>query len=342
MTGGDNLHQGNGFYSSIAIATSFDFGHTWPAYRYNLNAFGFPNFPVPTQNTSLGPEAQQGAWGKNVCIGNNCWLTQFFFSSAYGRYAVLRPKYSISDVLHNPYIVAQGQLANSLGDAVPSAFVDDIGYSFWQPRTVYMYEIHNYATGDSQLNEPTLPRGNSDLMVARAALNGGGSQLAFQKWYQGSFLQQPGMGGLETPIFPAGDPSNCEGAGQLKTMGSISYVQATQQYLLTFVCIAPQGNPATGNGNAGAAWFFSTNSDLSHPEQWSTPQQIIGSWHPFDPAAQSCNDYDGWYPTFMSLSQKSAHLSTTGYVFYMKGCTGGGETPGGRQYSTRAFTITTN
>jgi len=77
-------------------------------------------------------------------------------------------------------------------------------------------------------------------------------------------------------------------------------------------------------------------------EQWTTPQQIIGTWREYDPKVTSCNDYNGWYPTFMSLGQMSAHLGTTGYVFYMKGCTGSGETPGRRQYSTRAFTITAN
>jgi hypothetical protein len=44
----------------------------------------------------------------------------------------------------------------------------------------------------------------------------------------------------------------------------------------------------------------------------------------------------------MSLGRESGHLDTTGYVFYMKSCTGSGETPGGRRYSIRAFTITTN
>jgi len=43
----------------------------------------------------------------------------------------------------------------------------------------------------------------------------------------------------------------------------------------------------------------------------------------------------------MSLNHKPGHLTTSGYVFYMKGCTGGGATPGGRQFSTRAFIINT-
>jgi uncharacterized protein (TIGR03437 family) len=43
----------------------------------------------------------------------------------------------------------------------------------------------------------------------------------------------------------------------------------------------------------------------------------------------------------MSLGKKPAHLSTSGYVFYLWGCQGGG-TPGpGRQFAARTFTITT-
>jgi hypothetical protein len=110
---------------------------------------------------------------------------------------------------------------------------------------------------------------------------------------------------------------------------------------ITFVCLSPMGDPANGKGTPGAAWFFSTNRDLSHPENWTTPQQIIGSWSEYDPADTTCNDFNGWYPTFMSLDEKSGHLNTNGFVFYMKGCTGFGEvSAGGRQYSTRTFAIT--
>ncbi len=55
--------------------------------------------------------------------------------------------------------------------------------------------------------------------------------------------------------------------------------------------------------------------------------------------AGSCSDYKGWYPTLMSLGAKPGHLSTSAYGFYLWGCQGAG-TPGGRQYSSRAFTMT--
>jgi DNA-directed RNA polymerase specialized sigma24 family protein len=59
------------------------------------------------------------------------------------------------------------------------------------------------------------------------------------------------------------------------------------------------------------------------------------------PAAAGCfRNFNGWYPTLMSLQHKPGHLTTSGYVFYMNGCTDN-ESPGGRQFSSRAFQIHT-
>ena len=339
LTGGDNVQQNNSFYSTIGVATSFDFGHTWPAYHYDLNPYGFLNNPLPGQDSSVGPDDGLGASGNNVCIGNNCFLTQIFPNPAYGRYAALYPLITIEDVLESKITQKLQGLTEHMGDAVPAAFVDDVGWNFHSP--VYLYEIHNYAPGLADFTNPALPYNpTSDLMIARAQLNGGTAPLSFEKWYGGSFLQS-GAGGLETPIFPSGPFASCEDPSQDRTMGSISYVAATQQYLLTFVCMSQNGNPANEDGVAGAAWFFSTSYDLSNPNEWTTPQEIIGSWRPYDPKVQNCNSFNGWYPSFMSLGQRSGYLTTTGYVFYMQGCSSG-DTPGGRQYSTRTFTITTD
>lgn len=346
LTGGDNVLAGNSFYSTIAVATSNDFGHSWPSYRYSLDPNGLPLYPLPSQNPSTGPEAPSGATGNSVCIGNDCTAAPWPPDSNYGRYAVLHPQVTIADAMQNKE--TKGGLSNSMGDSVPSAFVDDVHAGDESDShdeghdPLYLYEVHNYAVGPTGLDFPQLPNGqNSDLMIARAQLNGGQAPLVFNKWYQGKF-SEPGLGGFETSIFPNGAFENCEASGQLKTMGSISYVEVTQQYLLTFVCISPRGDPGSQSTGPGAAWFFSTNYDVSRQDQWSTPQEIVGSWSPFiDPKTTSCNDYDGWYPAFMSLDHKPGHLTTSGYVFYMKGCTGGGATPGGREFSTRAFTITT-
>ena len=51
----------------------------------------------------------------------------------------------------------------------------------------------------------------------------------------------------------------------------------------TDVC-GSKGDPAKGVlGKGGAAWFWSTSSDLSS-QQWSTPQEIEGSWEQYEPA----------------------------------------------------------
>jgi hypothetical protein len=340
LLGGDNVKQGNSFYSTIAVATSFDFGHTWPAYRFDLNPWGFLNNPLPNQDSSVGPEQAFGAYANNVCAGNNCLLTQVFPDPAYGRYAVLYPQVTVQDVLDSSVTQKKKALTDHMGDAVPAAFVDDVGWSLQRP--LYLYELHNYAPGSPDLNDPPLlTNPTSDLMIARAQLNGGTAPLSFEKW-DGKTFSQDGAGGDEAPIFPSGPFANCEDPSQDRAMGSISYVPATQQYLLTFVCMSQNGNPANENGVAGAAWFFSTSYDLSNPGEWTTPQEIVGTWRPYvNQNGQSCNSFNGWYPSFMSLGQKPGYLTTTGYVFYMQGCSDG-DTPGGRQYSTRTFTITTN
>jgi hypothetical protein len=53
-----------------------------------------------------------------------------------------------------------------------------------------------------------------------------------------------------------------------------------------------------------------------------------------------CSSYKGFYPTLMSLDKKPGHLGTSGYVFYLWGCQTASTPPPGRQYSSRAFTIT--
>jgi hypothetical protein len=228
-------------------------------------------------------------------------------------------------------------------------------------------------------SNPQLSNGSiTDLVVSRAKLNGGTAPLEFKSWYAGTFdetrIVPPGApcnwwefcrkmsndglgaagGGLQTPILPvlSGPDAykTCQDTTiQSRVMGSISYVEDTQQYLLLFVCIS-HVDPTTNEAGDGAAWFYSTldatGDGLSDQSQWSQPQLITGSWEVFPPQVTPTNpgcarDYRGWYPTIMSLGTKPGHLSTIGYVFYMEGCTDS-LTLGGRKYSSRVFTITTN
>ncbi|MDQ2946514.1 MAG: IPT/TIG domain-containing protein, partial [Acidobacteriota bacterium] len=311
------------FYSTVGVATSQDYGRTWPTYRGN-SAFSF--VPLPSQNTSRGPEAPLGALGNSVCIGNDCSAAP---PASYGRYGVLSPSVSLATAM------ATGKpLSSTLGDAELSAFADDAASSAQD-----LYVVYDYHPGAGALADPRAPK--DDLMIARAKLNGGSAPLSFLKW-NGQAFNSPGLGGLDTPVFPAGPFENCEASGQNRFGGSISFVEDTQQYLLTFVCTSPS-DPAGGSGAApkkGAAWFYSTGYDLSDPRQFTQPQEIIGSWNEFDNSG-GCPDYQGWYPSFMSPGKKPGHLSTSGYAFYLSGCQTSNTPPPGRRYSSRAFTITT-
>ncbi len=316
-TGGSASHDGA--YITTGIATSFDYGHTWPSYR------GTPSFTfaeLPGGNPTQGPDAPFGALGASVCWGNDCTVTP---PDNYGRYATLTTPLSLNTLMERGTTLGN----SNYGDSEPSAFVDDASP---QPNR-YVYAVHNYLP-DAQTN---------DLALARAPLNGGAAPLSFLKWNGQSFTE-PGLGGDESPVLPVnGAFGNCADPKQSRHAGSISYVDETQQYLLVFVCDSPS-DPSGVNTDPGigSAWFYSTSYDLSDPTQWSPAQEISGSWLPWDNSG-GCQSYRGWYPTLMSLDHKSAHLSTHGYVFYMAGCQGGAQDPNRpkRQYSSRAFTITT-
>ena len=295
-------------YISLAVATSLDYGKNWPTYR------GTPSFnfvPLPGVNQTQGPNAPLGAMGKDVCMGNDCTSTP---PANYGRYAVITPTTSLASLM-----AAALPLTSKYGEQEIAGFVDDV----------------------SGVANPYVYATFSQVQVGRAQLDGGSAPLSFKKW-DGHGFNAPGIGGVQQSVIPTGPFQNCEAPAQTQFGASISYVEDTQQYLLIFVCTS--GNDPVlgpnGPGNHGAAWFWSTSSNLSDPTQWSAPQEIPGSWSEFD-LSGGCQSYNGWYPTFMSLGKKPGHLSTTGYVFYLWGCQGGG-TPGpGRQFSSRQFTITT-
>jgi hypothetical protein len=133
---------------------------------------------------------------------------------------------------------------------------------------------------------------------------------------------------------------NCGGSLQNRTNGSIAYLDATQQYILFFTCTS-NGDPggSSNTGNIGAAWFYSTSHDLTDPTQWSTPQEIVGSWAEFNQSG-ICNSFPGWYHAWMSPGAKPGHIGTEGHVFYLWGCANNTPTSPARQLSSRAFTIT--
>jgi uncharacterized protein (TIGR03437 family) len=303
-TGGTILDTSND-YISLAIATSLDYGKTWPTYR------GTPTFsfvPLPDFNTTQAPNAPMGALGKNVCMGNDCTTTP---PAAYGRYPVVTGTTSLAT-----FMAAGTPLTSKYGEQEISGFVDDVSTGTGK----YIYT------------------NSGNVRVSRAQLNGGSAPLTFLKW-NGTAFASPGLGGAEPSVLPNGPFQNCEAPAQNQYGSSISYVDDTQQYLLTFLCVSP-GDPALGvhpGSPQGAAWFYSTTYSLSDQTSWSPPQEITGSWQPIDNSG-GCPDYKGFYPSFMSPGKSAGHLSLTGHVFYLWGCQGGG-TPGGRAFSSRSFTI---
>ena len=302
-------------YISLAIATSLDYGKTWPTYR-GTPTFEF--FQMPAINPTQAPHSSHGtsgALGSDVCMGNDCITIP---PASYGRYPVVTPPMSLDSLMKGG-----APLMQKYGEQEISGFVDDVGGN----PMPYIYV------------------NSGDVRVAQAQLNGGTAPLQFSKW-TGTRFNSPGLGGTEISVLPQGAFANCEDPSQNQYGSSISYVDATRQYLLTFLCVS-QGDPNPPNGEPpsaakGAAWFYSTSYDLTDQSKWSTPSEIQGSWNQFDPNIQCSNGpytyYNGYYPSFMSLNKSPGHLSLTGYVFYLTGCQGG--TPGGRTFTTRAFTIT--
>jgi hypothetical protein len=291
-------------YISLGVATSLDYGKSWATYRATPT---FSFVPLPGFNTSQGPNAPLGALGKNVCMGNDCTTMP---PAAYGRYAVVTPLASL---------MAAQPLTAKLGEQEIPGFVDDVAGS----SKPYVYAL------------------SGDVRVARAQLTGGTAPLTFLKW-NGQAFASPGLGGSEISVLPAGAFENSEAPVQSQYGCSISYVEDTQQYLLTFLCVSP-GDPALGQRSSGsqcAAWFYSTSYNLADQTQWSVPREITGSWSPIDNSG-GCPDYKGFYPSFMSLGKTSGRLSLTGYVFYLWGCQDGGTPARGRQFSQRMFAITT-
>jgi hypothetical protein len=336
------------FYSTIGIATSDDFGRSWPMYRDNFTA-------LPDVNQTQGPMAPYGAWGGNVCPGSFCSSINLLQPPPqYGRYAISGPAISVTEAIQ----LLPGGLDTIIGDSEPAAFVDDARGD----GPVYVYVTYNYNPGSLIGNTP-LPDGrHTDISVSRIALNGGAARLKATHWYLNAF-DEPGLardgGGRESPIFPGANTTivfsalasyqHCLAPTQRREAASISFSEPTNQYVLVFVCLsqsdpaAEKGAPPAAGGFRGGAWFYSTINadeyDLSHQEQWSIPNEIKGSWSAIPGSAENpCSKgefLDGWYPSFMSIGARPGRLTAEGYVFYMNGCIDAR----GRTFSTRRFMI---
>jgi len=195
------------------------------------------------------------------------------------------------------------------GNALPSAFVDlDADGNY------YLYVTYGY--------HPASGADDGLVRVARARL--GADPLNFEKWYNGSF-SQPGIGGSDTGVTPS---AGCARGDQLHS--EINYNDDLGLYLLIFVCT---------NGPTGSrvgAWYYSTATSLDL-QNWTTPQMIRNTQFPVTvpcPGLTGGDQFDGWYPSTVSLGADAGHTRLTGYFFFLNGCNNGA-----RQFTSRTFTI---
>jgi hypothetical protein len=218
------------------------------------------------------------------------------------RYAVLKASAPEPTTPENPQI--------ALGDGLPSAFVD--GTILYVP-----YSFINGSAGDGLVR------------VARAPLGGSGP-LTFSKWHDGSF-SETGIGGLDSGVLPS------KGCNGYQINPEISYNDALGLYLMSFVCVSFQKDQQGVFQPYEGAWYFSTATSLDR-QNWAAPRMIENSQFPVTPGCGGANggiSIDGGYPSFMSPGSATGHTSTTGSVFFLKGCN-----VGTRAFTARTFAIT--
>ena len=203
--------------------------------------------------------------------------------------------------------------SSAMGDAIPSAVVDRSpgGDSF-------LYVVYGFHDGGFT------PSTDNRLRIARAKL--GADPVTFTKWYNGSF-SQPGMGGLDSGPLAAGCTPNT-----LQQMGEITFNDDLGAWLFIFVCTSGP------SGSRVASWYYSIATSLDK-EDWSTPSPIQNSQGPVTipcPTTGTGQQYDGYYPSFMSPGAAAGHTKLTGKAFFLNGCD-----TGARAFMARTFTITT-
>jgi hypothetical protein len=207
------------------------------------------------------------------------------------------------------------------GDALPSAFVDDV-----HPEKGYYVYVPYTFTGTPTTN------GDAHIHIARARLGRPG-KLTFEKWYvdpntnQGGWTEA-GIGGNESGLLqmPSCAPAFANQVAQ------ITYNEAYGVYMMTYACLQLTKSGTkwiTTNGS----WYYATATDLEK-QDWSPPQPIAGSSYPVPYGTQPWEQLDGGYPSFMSPGCKSGHIGSSGTAFFLKG-----DGLGWRTFASRTFTI---
>jgi len=376
-------HQPGNFYSTVGIATSDDDGHTWPAYVTGFAPFTQEE-PDPPYTGPRAPDGAWGSQvckggltcdpepASNITYGRYSVLSEPVTVSDVmadaDNFQRDYKEHGVGDAAPNAFV---DMVHREHGTYLYVIFMGDPGFNLEGClRVFYPGTDRGLRIARARLNGgkarlqfmkwygPNVayhnPAGSFELTRSlpltkpKPSLNCP-TNIAIPRTNEG--LGEDG-GGLGSPIFPL-DPNgvpgtdsftHCMATGQRQTDAQISYVPATGEYLLTFVCLSPR-DPLHPHKHlstpeaSGAAWFYSTldatKYDLSHQDKWSAPQEIAGSW---DEISTDSN-YDGWYPSFMSLNSPSGILGTSGYVFYLNGPV---NSPINRQYMSRQFKIITS
>ena len=202
--------------------------------------------------------------------------------------------------------------ASAMGDAIPSGIVDKSASGDY-----YLYAVYGFHDGGFT------PSSDNRLRIARAKL--GPDPLTFSKWYNGGFTQA-GIGGLDASPLAAGCSPNTE-----QQMGEITYNDDLGAYLFIFVCTSG------ATGSRVASWYYATATSLDQ-QDWSAPLPIQNSQGPVTipcPALTTGQQYDGFYPSFMSPGAAGGHTKLSGKAFFLSGCD-----TGVRTFTARNFTIT--
>lgn len=204
--------------------------------------------------------------------------------------------------------------SSAMGNAIPSGFVDRSASGDYNLYVVYGFHDGGFT-----------PSSDNRLRIARGKL--GADPVTFTKWYNGAF-GQPGIGGLDTGVLPA---PGCT-PNTLQQMAEITYNDDLAAYVLIFVCTSGP------TGGRTASWYYATATSLD-AQDWSNPQAIQGSAGPVSipcPGLTTGQQYDGYYPSFVSPGAAAGHTKLTGKAFFLSGCD-----TGVRTFVSRNFTITT-
>jgi len=203
----------------------------------------------------------------------------------------------------------------ALGNAIPSAFVD----------RNYVYVVYTHAAGTASDGLVRVARAKFDGDDWGHDSGGGGHPLEFSKW-DGSAFDQPGIAGLDMGPVPG---TGCPGR---QGMAEITYNDDLGLYFMIFVC-----NSFSVDGYG--SWYYSTATSLDL-QDWTPPKLIAGSHKlivgPCNLKDNTGNEFDGFYPSFMSPDARQGHTRLTGKVFFLRGCDTGGD----RAFLSRTFTIT--